>query len=56
MEKIIKFGGIEIQKQKFHQILNILLATKMLQKPLHIFVSKMSAYRKDFDETEYISI
>ena len=37
--------------------LNILLATKMLKKiiPLCIFLPKMSAYRKDIDETKYIS-
>ena len=47
MEKIKKFGDIEIQKQKLlmKTILNILLGTKMLKK----------AHRKDFDETKYIS-
>ena len=36
--------------------LNILMATKMLKKikPLCIFLPKMSAYRKDFNETKYI--
>ena len=41
MEKaIIKFGDNKIEKQKFHQY----------KRP----ISKMSAYRKDFDETKYI--
>ena len=37
--------------------LNILLGTEMLKKirPLCIFLPKMSAYRKNFDETKYIS-
>ena len=37
--------------------LKILLATKMLKKirPLSIFLPKISGYRKDFDETKYIS-
>ena len=37
--------------------LNILLVTKILKKikTLCIFLPKMTAYRKDFDETEYIS-
>ena len=37
--------------------LNILLVTKILKKikPLCIFLPKMTAYRKDFDETKYIS-
>ena len=36
--------------------LNILLATKMLKiRPSCIFTPKMNAYRKDFDETKYIS-
>ena len=83
MEKIIKFGEIEIQKQKFHQhkgpisIQNIdfnkiVVSTKVSFgkkgfkyfigyknakkiKPLCIFLPKMTAYRKDFDETKYIS-
>ena len=33
--------------------LNILLAEKI--RPLCIFLPKMSAYRKDFDETKYMS-
>ena len=38
--------------------LNILLTTKMLKKnrPLCIFLQKMSTYRKDFDETKYMSL
>ena len=37
--------------------LNILLVTKILKKikPLCIFLPKMTPYRKDFDETKYIS-
>ena len=36
--------------------LNILLATKMLKnRPFSVFLPKMSAYRKDFGETKYIS-
>ena len=83
MEKIIKFGDIEIRKQKFHQrkgpisienidINKIVVSTKVSFgekrfkyfigyndakkiKPLCIFLAKMSAYGKDFDETKYIS-
>ena len=37
--------------------LNTLLATKMLKiKPLCVFLPKMTAYRKDFDESKYISL
>ena len=38
--------------------LNTVLATKMLKKikPLCVFLPKMTAYRKDFDETKYISV
>ena len=36
--------------------LNVLLVTKMLKNlPSCIFLTKMASYRKDFDETEYIS-
>ena len=35
--------------------LNISLATKIITKPLSIFLPKMCAYRKDFDETKYMS-
>ena len=83
MEKIIKFGNIEIQKQKLHQhkapisIKNmdnnkIVVSNKVsLDKKafkyfigckdgkknrlLYILLPKMSAYRKDFDETKYMS-
>ena len=83
MEKIIKFGDIEIQKQKFHQHkapisiknidINKIVVTNKVSfgkkafkyfigykdskkiKPLCIFLPKMSAYRKDFDETKYMS-
>ena len=35
--------------------LNTLLATKMLKiKSLCIFLPKMTAYRKEFDETKYM--
>ena len=38
------------------KILNISLATKMLKnRLLCIFLPKMSAYRKDFDKTKYMS-
>ena len=38
------------------RILNISLATKMLKnRLLCIFLPKMSAYRKGFDETKYMS-
>ena len=33
--------------------LNTLLATKII--PLYIFLPKISAYRKDFSETKYVS-
>ena len=83
METIIKFGDIEIQKQKFHQhkrpismknidINKIVVSNKVSFgkkrfkhfigyknatriKPLCIFFPKMSACRKDFDETKYRS-
>ena len=37
--------------------LNILMGRKMLKKirPLCIFLPKITAYRKDFDESKYIS-
>ena len=80
---IIKFGDIEIQKQKFHQhkrpisikdvdINKIVVSNKVFfgkkgfkyfigykdtkkTWPSCIFPQKMSAYRKDFYETKYIS-
>ena len=83
MEKtIIKFGDIEIEKQKFHQhkrpisiknidINKIVVSNKVSFgkkgfkyligyrdakiRPLCIFLPKMSAYRRDFDETKYMS-
>ena len=83
MEKtIIKFGDIEIGKQKFHQhkrpisiknidINKIVVSNKVSFgkkgfkyfigykdakiRPLCIFLPKMSAYRRDFDETKYMS-
>ena len=84
MEKtVIKFGDIEIQKEKFHQnegpilIKNvdtdkIVVSNKVpfdkkrfkyfigykdakKIKALCIFLPKMTAYRKDFDDTKYIS-
>ena len=37
-------------------VLNILLVTKMLKnRPLCIFILKMSAHKRDFDETKYVS-
>ena len=84
MEKNIKFGDIEIEKQKFHQhkepisIKNIdsnkitvsnrvsfgekgfifFIGYKDAKKvrPLCIFLQKMIAYRKDFDETTFFFI
>ena len=83
MEKIIKFGDIEIQKQKSLQhkrpisiknidINKIVVSNKVCYgkkgfkyfigykdhkkiRLLCIFLPKMSAYRRDFDETKYIS-
>ena len=83
MEKtIIKFGDIEIGKQKFHQhkrpisiknidINKIVVSNKVSFgkkgfkyfigykdakiRPLCIFLPKMSAYRRDSDETKYMS-
>ena len=83
MEKtVIKFGDIEIKKQKFRQhkrpisIKNIDINKTVLFKkisfgkkgfkyfigfkdakirPLCIFLPKMSAYRRDSDETKYMS-
>ena len=39
------------------RFLNILLPTRILKKirPLCLFFPKMSGYRRDFDETKYIS-
>ena len=80
MEKtIIKFGDIEIEKQKFHQhkrpisiknidINKIVVSNKVSFgknvfigykddkiKTLCIFLPKISVYKRDFDETKYIS-
>ena len=84
MEKtIIKFGDIEIKKQKFHQhkrpisIKNIDINKTVVSnkvsfdkkkfryfigyknakkiKPLCIFLPKMNAFRKDFNEAKYMS-
>ena len=66
---IINFGDTEIEKQKFHQHkspilindidINKIVVSKMLQRCLKIytfiFLPKMSAYRRDFDETKYMS-
>ena len=79
----MKFGDIEIQKQKFHHhkesisiknidIKKIVVSNKVSFgkkafkyfigykyakkiRPLCIFLLKISAYRKDFDETKYMS-
>ena len=79
----MKFGDIEIQKQKFHHhkesisiknidINKIVVSNKVSFgkkafkyfigykyakkiRPLCIFLLKISAYRKDFDETKYMS-
>ena len=83
IQTVIKFGDIEIQKQKFHQhkgaisiknidINKIEVSNKVpfgekgfkyfidykdakKFRPLYIFLPKMSAYRKEFDETKYMS-
>ena len=80
---IIKFGDIEIKKQKLHQhkipisiknidVIKMVVSNKVSFgkekfkyfigytdhkqiKPSSIFLPKMSAYRKDFNETKYIS-
>ena len=81
MEKtVIKYGDIEIEKQKFYQherpiskkyidINKIVVSNKVSfgkkgfrcfigykdakkMRPLCIFLSKMSVYRRDFDETK----
>ena len=66
MEKVIKFGDIEIQK---HIINKIVVSNKVSfgkndfkyfigdkhaekSKPLCIFLPKISAYRRDFDENQ----
>ena len=79
---IIKFGDIEIEKQKLHQhkrpvsmknidITEIVVSNKISFgekgfkyfisytdaikiRPLCIFLPKMSAYRKEFDENKYL--
>ena len=83
MEKIIKHGDTETQKQKFHQhkraismknidINKAIVSNKVSFGPkgfkyffgykdagniarVCIFLPKMSAYRRDSDETKYIS-
>ena len=82
IEKLIKFGVTEIQKQNLHQnkgtiliknidIYKIVVSNKISfgkkgpkyfigykdaeKLNLYVFVPKMSAYRKDFDETKFIS-
>ena len=71
MEKsIIKFGDIEIEKKKKKKITNIKgLFQKQnktqilfigyrdakILRPLCIFFPKLSAYRRDFDQTKYMS-
>ena len=69
MAKIIKFGDIDIKKQKFHQhkgpiyiyiyiyitYINMLKKDAKKVKPLCIYLTKTGAYRIDFDETKYIS-
>ena len=49
--KSLKFGNIEFQKLKFHQHW---LQRCWKVRPLSLFLPKMSAYRKDFDETKYL--
>ena len=83
IEKIIKFGDIKIEKQKFHQhkepisiknvdINKITVSCKVSFdkkgfnyfigyehanniRPLSIILQKMKSYRKDFDETKFMS-
>ena len=65
-----KLGDTEIQNQRFHQpkgpisilsfgkkVFKYLISYKdpKIISPLCIFLPKMSAYRKDFDETKYTS-
>ena len=71
---IIKFGDIEIEKQKFHHhkrpisiqhidINKIVVSNKFFIgykdtkkiRPLCIFLPTVSAYRRGFDETKYLS-
>ena len=82
MGKVLEFGDIENQKQKFHQhkesisinidINKLVVSSKVSFgkkgfkcftgykdtkkiRPLCIFLPKISAYRKDDDETKYMS-
>ena len=83
MERTIKIGDIEMEKQKFHQhtksfsikyiginkiavsnkvsfgkkVFKYLIGYKDSKniRPLYILLPKMTANRKDFDETKYIS-
>ena len=83
MEKIIKCGDIEAEKQKFHQhkeaisikdidIIKIGISNKVSfgkkgfeyftgykgakkNRALRIFFPKLTAYKKDFDETKLMS-
>ena len=82
-KKIIIFGDIEVEKQKFHQhkipiwINNVdiskIVVSNMVNfgkkgltyfvgykdgkyvRPLWVMLPKMSTYRRDFDETKYMS-
>ena len=55
IDRIVVSDKVPFGKKGF---LNISLGTKMILKkimPLCIMLSKMSAYRRDFDETNYMS-
>ena len=52
INKIIVSNKLSFGKKN----LNFSLASKMLEnRPLYVFLSKMSACRRDFDETKYMS-
>ena len=63
---IIKFGDTEIEKHKFHKYqrsisikdigFKYFIGSKDAKKirPFSIFLPKMSSYKGDFDETNYV--
>ena len=53
INKIVVSNKVSFSKKGFKYFIGYKDAKKI--KPLCIFLPKMSAYRKDFNETEYIS-
>ena len=59
-KEIIMFGNIEVEKQKFHQSKRPIWINNMdiskIVVPNRVPFGKMSPYRRDFDETDYMSL